>query len=94
MENEQKINHFINIDPKWILLFKDGFKFCNPYLSDNYVDNVIDFYSSDLGMAKKMNGAKLKGNVNDFGKLLLYCVTGTPIGHYADCNALENDIRK
>ena len=91
---EQKVNHFINLDPKWIIYKEKEIKFWNPYTSETYLDTVIDFYLQDPDMAKKINSAKLKDNINDFGKLLLHCFTKEPLDHYADSETLHNDVEK
>jgi len=91
---EKKINHFINVEPKWIVYGNDNVAFWNPYMSETYLDTVIDFYLKDPDMAKKINSSKLKENINDFGKLLLHCVTKEPLDHYADSQTLHADIEK
>ena len=44
LEKEEKLEHFINIDPKWIFEINNDFKFCNPYMSESYLANVVTIY--------------------------------------------------
>ena len=93
-EKEKKLEHFVNVDKKSILIVNGDFKFLNPYMCESYFNDVLTIYLTKGSHADSYHQNKIKENVTEFGRLLLSCVYNKHIDHYNDSYELDLDLKK
>ena len=92
VEKERSRDHFLNLHPRFILCIDGNWKFVNPYMSESYINEVLNIYLKDEKAAATYGSTKIQTNIWEFGKILLSLVTGNPPEWYEDFNELKSGL--
>jgi hypothetical protein len=91
-EKEKFRDHFLNLHPRYILSIDGAWKFINPYMSESYINEVLNIYLKDEKSGITYGGTKIQTNIWEFGKILLSLVSGDPQEWYEDYNTLKTAL--